>query len=1287
MNIAKKEHQSNNTADYDFVTCYAKVEDVVSGNDNTVYVKMEPMSEGSVQTNPFSIAAWQKMRMEYPKYAYPGYDNRPSDQNPVNNLQATVNAILNAFKTLGELKENFYERAARKGFASQVDLGRSFFRLAVPAGKKYGGGVRVKMLSIGDNWQNMVGQYNGSNVVYKTKYEYTTKENGQVISSGVASYEPSIGGEENPLRQPVPYMQKIKGALNNMFYLEQPFGESFFPAPSVGYSKVTVTSLDESNSADNPNETGYTVSEFYTAREFPTLVSITGMKKTENGPRNQTSLFGGFQIHELALSQGYVVYLNDMHGKPRAEKIFDKQGSLISSSEYLYFSKQIGQGEWQLENLVQTINENGQVQNKYVGRDIEMYVDMRESEYSNVGESINLGVDVIPIFGFPAPIPHWPAKINDEYRLLRSASLVKVVHSYGMMQKVIKVQNGSQVSADNLAFDPYTGDVLVTRTFNEFKQPIYSTTIPAYWIYPRMGGAYKTSGAYIRGMSTDINGIIGSIGNFLQAGDELVTSSGQVVWVVENGGGGGVQPPSAKRLIDQNGALVTGFSGPVKVIRSGNRNLFSASASSIVSLQNPIQGGKLMMVESDELGSFKIIDAKATKFDEDWAADNKCTTCPDGYQLSSDSLWCEIPAIANYNYCFKICAADTLPVYGSSGTYMKEYSYSNWVLRSSFFWGGNCSYKPSPLVRTAGSPTTGMPTEMTVKTKRTTPSLRANSREDSLRMKEAKLRKNAPTDGREAALAYNPCLGDIVRNYPLCGRLRNAGIWFCGTPGTNREPSDKWIGIETYVTAPTSKTYYLGFGADNGMRVFVNGSQVANHGNVTSEDNFRKWHVIPVTLNAGKNLLKIEMYNDGLQAAGGVEIYNNSYYELFHEMNINILFSTNDLISRSRVYTYVIEPNGAISPSYVCADGSKPSILDDVTCGRIAVEKRVNPYVRGFKGNWRAAESNVYQVNRSYGNQAAPAQAGVNAHKDGHYADFRAYWYKDPGTGNWYTNTSKWVTATSMTLYDQYGQELENKDALGRYSSALFGFRGNVTTAVASNARHREIFYEGFEDLNFRSANNYGDSCNKRMNFDSYLGNLVSNTSHTGRYALSLGSQVILTANTNYRDHKTESYLAVNNRGEYLYRSEPGLYNNGFEPTPGQTYLLSVWVKDGNRESKTPPITVQVNGGAIALTWKATVEGWKLFEGSFSAQGQLQMSITGSSAVYMDDMRIFPLDGLIKTYAYDALNYRLMAELDENNFATLYEYDDEGILNRVKKETEKGIVTIKETRSTYKRNF
>jgi len=66
---------------------------------------------------------------------------------------------------------------------------------------------------------------------------------------------------------------------------------------------------------------------------------------------------------------------------------------------------------------------------------------------------------------------------------------------------------------------------------------------------------------------------------------------------------------------------------------------------------------------------------------------------------------------------------------------------------------------------------------------------------------------------------------------------------------------------------------------------------------------------------------------------------------------------------------------------------------------------------------------------------------------------------------------------------------------------------------------------------------------------------------------------------------------------------------------------------------------------------------------------------------FFDDIRIHPVNGNMKSFVYDPVTQRLMAELDENNYATFYEYDKEGGLVRVKKETEKGVFTIQETRS------
>jgi hypothetical protein len=53
----------------------------------------------------------------------------------------------------------------------------------------------------------------------------------------------------------------------------------------------------------------------------------------------------------------------------------------------------------------------------------------------------------------------------------------------------------------------------------------------------------------------------------------------------------------------------------------------------------------------------------------------------------------------------------------------------------------------------------------------------------------------------------------------------------------------------------------------------------------------------------------------------------------------------------------------------------------------------------------------------------------------------------------------------------------------------------------------------------------------------------------------------------------------------------------------------------------------------------------------------------------------------MKSYVYNLSNYRLAAELDNNNYATLYHYDEQGNLFLIEKETERGIMSIQESMS------
>ncbi|MGB4849196.1 MAG: hypothetical protein WBP41_14830, partial [Saprospiraceae bacterium] len=96
------------------------------------------------------------------------------------------------------------------------------------------------------------------------------------------------------------------------------------------------------------------------------------------------------------------------------------------------------------------------------------------------------------------------------------------------------------------------------------------------------------------------------------------------------------------------------------------------------------------------------------------------------------------------------------------------------------------------------------------------------------------------------------------------------------------------------------------------------------------------------------------------------------------------------------------------------------------------------------------------------------------------------------------------------------------------------------------------------------------------------------------------------------------------------------------------------------------------------------IEGWQQIRCEFEPLGyniSLSFNPANEDDVYFDDLRLSPLEAGVKSYVYEPDQLRLVAELDENNFATLYSYDQEGKLVLIRKETERGIKSIQESRS------
>jgi hypothetical protein len=153
-----------------------------------------------------------------------------------------------------------------------------------------------------------------------------------------------------------------------------------------------------------------------------------------------------------------------------------------------------------------------------------------------------------------------------------------------------------------------------------------------------------------------------------------------------------------------------------------------------------------------------------------------------------------------------------------------------------------------------------------------------------------------------------------------------------------------------------------------------------------------------------------------------------------------------------------------------------------------------------------------------------------------------------------------------------------------------------------------------------------------------------------------------------------------------------------FTPTAGKKMFFSAWVRETctGGTGQCPPsnytkssVKMQFSTGTNYTFIPAgpVVDGWQKVEGTFDVPvSAFTMTLSfinadNSNPIYFDDIRMHPFNSNMKSYVYDPTTLRLSTELDENNFATFYDYDEEGRLIRTKKETQQGIKTIQETRS------
>lgn len=642
--------QYDNGKHFEYIPCYAELETNRGYgfiNPNVIWVKIKGISlTGAFEgfNSPLVKAATQYIRLNHPSKAFPG-----SETGDAVSVDDAVKMVLAMAPQMLQIFSSFDRTARNKGFGMFIDTSRSFVRLTNPWLKKYGGGHRVKRITIYDNWDKMTNQRAAK---YGQEYSYTDiKEVGganMLVSSGVANYEPSLGADENPYKQPIEYTESVSAlAPVNLGYSEEPVGESFFPSPGVGYSNVKIRTINYKN---KKSANGFTETRFYTAYDFPVFTERT-LLDINTKKRYKSPLSSFLRInarHYLTMSQGFKVELNDMHGKMRSQASYaENSGDTIgytSLTEYFYKSKQRNSGELELLNTVTTINERGEIDTAAViGKDVELMMDMREHKSDVNGYNFNVNLDMFSVPGLP---PYWliPSLINmiqSEKTLNRSVATSKVINRYGILDKVTVIDKGSKVTTQNLLYDSETGDAILTSTQNEFNDPVYNLSYPSHWAYDGMGMAYRNvdvRAEHITFRDGKIENPTATITQLFTSGDEILVYGKQ-----QTGGGTCAEEiatfPNATRIwcidssmikagakglffIDRTGRPFGGFDVSVRVLRSGRRNMFGA-VGEVITLENPVRknavSGKYELIVDD---ASKVIAASGNEFKQIWKVED-----------------------------------------------------------------------------------------------------------------------------------------------------------------------------------------------------------------------------------------------------------------------------------------------------------------------------------------------------------------------------------------------------------------------------------------------------------------------------------------------------------------------------------------------------------------------------------------------------------------------------------------------------------------------------------------
>lgn len=1295
---------------------YAKV--VGSGvcdNSDYGYIQLEPKTPNTIpalaslniagaKLNPISLAAINMARLNHPKALYPEGDI-PS---------GTGKALINAFKaSLGDVV-NFYQNPLKtymdKSKAKSFTIGKSYIRLVSQGLKKKGGGHRVKRIEFVDEWNS--GTSPSETTKYGSQYDYTTVLPGtsMKMSSGVASYEPLFGGDENPCRR----LLNVNEIGNDSKFPpvdpiellhEGPLGETLYPGASVGYSKVTVTSIHK-----DEGESSQTIQEYehYTAKDFPVkMAKYTPVQVIENRKPKAFDLFNKQEIYRVA--QGYSLEMNDMHGKlkqvttavakynPNDLGANPDSREVVAYTRYNYFSDGDGIVNDNIPCLSFDIvnpTEAPIIKGKTVGEEVEVTLDSRKKEEKTSFKDFHFSTNTFLAPPLPIVIPIGFPKFKKQSKTFSSFVTAKVVQKYGIIKSVESYNKGALVKAENYAFDEKTGQPLITTVNTEYGDKEYSIKYPAYWAYRCMGAAYENIQFEEELPQFDAKGNVGSkirdniaylrvndiekynIGDEIELNlEDLCENAGAAegrtykLWIVDKGD---IKPVNYSCSTQSSACAGSGLSyrgtlenrAPASQKWTGNACVTPAQLNAIIAeLTNE---SEILDLTNATIGHCQVrYNTNQAEFPLYIHRENysSCTS-PLVDDLDYLGIFFHAP---NASHPVGLTPSNNLPptnyhfnyvydaVIGSSytGPIPNESRYKTRIQLI-------ISYNLQKKISSGGS-------FIDIPPLRKVAPLYSNTY-----VSIGEIDMEVWTD-QKPILGSNPCAYFFNSSTPFQSYVPDQ----TKSPANNSACSSEYLQLRGGVLTKGSQCNVSDQWADKNYLIAKPYKKYASDVALSSNSAFPE----------NDNILK-----------GSVKVLRSGKRNMLNETIQNVTLVADSAATPSE---YVVSTAIKLKGSSARVINASAKTFTDIAKYPYGINgDYFNPFITGEKGNFRTESTYTPTTKRSYpdgsGNKESDRYKGT-------YPNIFLWAFGAPGWDKSYrpeyqnkmavqSTLSDW-RKISTNIYSVWGLPVNVKDALSHENSILYDFNNRVPAAVATNIEENLAIFESFEDT--KELHKYETNpIRSASNPLKYNANPLKQWLLLETAPASSPDAVILSDGTR---HSGKNALKFIQNTDITFTVGGFLYGinvlNPFFVFNSKKYIVSWWQKVSTNGSA-PPITagMQVKWGPSQITDVAKIkaktppiDGWVLYEGEFSVSSAASLlTISATANTIIDDFRLFPASGNMKGFVYDNLHRRISATLDENHMATFFEYDAQGKLVRVKKETEKGILTIKESRESLK---